>query len=103
MQVFRGRGVHHSLTTPYGVEKSIENPLPRTGGAAPPLGRKKQDFELLTHPRLSGKREKENFLFQKGIRGLVRGRGPGRGLHTWFVQFAQFDIGKLVCCVAEGS
>lgn len=45
-----GRGVHHSLTTPFGVEKSIENPLPRTGGAAPPLGRKKQNFEPLLTP-----------------------------------------------------
>ncbi len=29
-------GVHHNLPTPYGVEKSMDNSLHRTGGVAPP-------------------------------------------------------------------
>lgn len=79
-------GVHHSLTTPFGVEKSIENPLPRTGGAAPPLGRKKQDFELQLTPGYP-EREKRNFLFcRTGYEGAVRGREPGRGCILWKIR-----------------
>lgn len=43
LQTLRGEmGVYHSLPTPSGVEKSIENPLNLTRGAAPPLSRKKR-------------------------------------------------------------
>lgn len=65
LQVLGGGGVHHSLTTPYGVEKSIENPLRRTGGAAPPLGRKKQNFELLLTPGYPVRERNYFFSFER--------------------------------------
>lgn len=105
LQTLRGEmGVHHSLTTPNGMEKSIENPLPRTGGAAPPLSRKKQTLSLLLTP---GYPDREIFLYfvSEGLRLTAqRGRGLGAGPQTTvFGQVAQIEIGKWVCCVAHES
>lgn len=105
LQTLRGEmGVYHSLPTPSGVEKSIENPLNLTRGAAPPLSRKKRTLRRELTPGYPDIEIFFIFCFEKLPTNCPGEAGDRGGASNYgFGYVAQIDIGKWVCCVVDES